>query len=175
MMMNCTHGLATSYWRAGGTAIPAFRLLLFLSLTSAVLHSSRPSEKLARLAAQSTAQFVHHIGPKHFALIMVEPEQGGVRHTRLLSQAVDGPLLPAKDFSKPANDHASKVAGLPALCQTRIIYQLCFTYDECRSKLTLDRKRLCALSLRWETKIDFCVGMVQAPLGLMVFTAEVQP
>jgi hypothetical protein len=70
----------------------------------------RPSEQLAERTPQCATQFVQNIGSIHPGSVVVQPEQRGIGHTRFLSQAVQGPLLLRKDLSKPASNHASRVA-----------------------------------------------------------------
>jgi len=175
MTMYWTRTLATPYFQPDGVATRAFRLLLPLSPTTEALLSTGPLEDLARLAVQSAAQFIQDICPIHSGAIVVQPEQSRVGHTGLLSQAINRPILLVEDFSKPASDHANRVAGLNATYQLRYIYQVCFTYYECRSKLARGRKSLYALSLHWKTTLNFCAGILPASLGLPVFAAEVQP
>jgi hypothetical protein len=81
----------------------------------------RPSEKVTYLTMQSATQFIKNIGPIHSRAIVIEPEQGWIRHTRFLSQAIQRPPLAGKDFTKFAHDHSEIVA------EVRSVYQAILT------------------------------------------------
>jgi hypothetical protein len=124
-------------------------------------------QQITRLALQSTAQFVQDVGAVHPRAIVVQTQQCGVANTSFLSQAVQRPSLLRKDLSKPASDHASRVAGANCVCQVRFIYKLWFTLESWRSRLVVSRKGLRRPSLQWKT--------TETSPGFPAFAAEVQP
>jgi len=124
---------------------------LLLSSSPGMLGSNGPSEDVTRLTLQGAAQFVQDICAIHSRAVVIEPKQSRIGHTGLLSQAIDRPTLFVKDSSKLANDHAGNLAGPTALCQLSHIYEVCFTYNVCRSKVAPRQTGLCALGLKWET------------------------
>lgn len=89
-----------------------------------MLDGCGPFENVARAAVQSAAQLIQNVGSIHAGSIVVEPEQSRVGHTTLLSQAIDRPTLPVKDFSELANDHVDNLAGPMAACKINHIYKV---------------------------------------------------
>jgi hypothetical protein len=134
-----------------------------------------PPEQITGLASKCAAQLIENIRPMHSRAIVVQPEQRGIGHTRFFSQAVQGPPLLRKDLSKPASDHASRVAGSNSIWQLYFIYQLWFTLGRWRSRLFVSRKRLGSPSLQWKTTINLRAGALRTSPGFPVFAAKAQP
>lgn len=133
------------------------------------------SQQLAWLTIQSEAQFAQDVRSKHCRAVVVEGEQGWIGDPRPFSQAIDGPSLAAKDFGQPTNDHAIKVASVTPVCQIIIIYEACFTYDRCRSKLARRRSGIHGLNLQWKTTTrNFCAGVWDLLVGFLGFAAGAQ-
>jgi hypothetical protein len=111
----------------------------------------RSYEQVAHLATKGSAHFLQDVPPVHARSVMEEPEQRGIGNTRLHPQPIQRPLFSFQDFSKPAHDHGRKVATPSVICQVRVIYEVYFTYDTCRSKVAPRPRGLGALSVPWET------------------------
>lgn len=132
----------------------------------------RSYEQVAHITTKGSAHFLQDVPPVHARSVMEEPEQRGIGNTRLHPQSIQRPLLSFQDFSKPAHDHAINVASITSLCQTIIIYEACFTYDRCRSKLALGRRGIRGLSLQWKTTTrNFCEGVRDLLVGFLGFAA----
>ena len=137
------------FQRGGGDAATA-PVLLLPGPTVATLGSEGSAEDLTRLTAERTAQFVQDVRTIHSGAIVVQPEQSRVGHTRLFLQAINRPTLLVKDFSELANDHVDNLTGPTAVCKLNHIYEVCFTYYKCRSKVAPRPRGPRALSVQWK-------------------------
>jgi hypothetical protein len=122
MTMRRTRELAECRFQRDSVATASFSVLLFLGPTTGVSGSAGPSEDVTRLTLQSTAQLIQDICAIHSGAIVIEAKQSRIGHTGLLAQAIDGPTLLVKDFSKPASDHAGNLTEPTAVCQLSHIY-----------------------------------------------------
>jgi hypothetical protein len=94
-----------------------------------------PLKQITRLASKRAAQFLQNISTVHPGAIVVQPEQCRIANTRFLPQAVKGPSLLFEDFSEPANNHGSNLAGPEPLCQATYTCIVSFTQQDYGSKL----------------------------------------
>jgi hypothetical protein len=126
------------------------KLVLLPGPTKGVWDSAGPFEEVTQLAPQSPTQLVQNVGSIHSGAIVVQPEQSRIGHAGFLSQPINRPTLLVKDFSELANDHAGRVAGPIAVCKLNHIYEVCFTYYKCRSKVAPRPRGPRALSVQWK-------------------------
>jgi hypothetical protein len=128
------------------------KLVLLPGPTMGVWDSAGRSQDVTRLTVKRTAQFVQDVRTIHSRAIVVQPEQSWVGHARFFSQAINRPTLLVKDFSKLADDHARNLSDSVSICQVKHIYELCFTYYGCRSRVAPRPRGPSALSAQWKTK-----------------------
>ena len=145
-----TRGLPEHHLERDRVALAPLPVLLPFGSTTGALDSAGPSEDLTRLTAERTAQFVQDVRTIHSGAIVVQPEQSRVGHTRLFLQAINRPTLLVKDFSELANDHVDNLTGPTAVCKLNHIYEVCFTYYKCRSKVAPRPRGPRALSVQWK-------------------------
>jgi hypothetical protein len=120
--------------------------LLFLQTTSRPTDRRRAIEKVTETATKCTAQFFQHISPIHSRPIVVKPKQGWIRDTRLLPQAVKGPMFALEDLRKPANNHGTSLAAAAPVCKASIICNVFFTYMTGLSNVTCSCESIIAVA-----------------------------
>ena len=143
--------LTKHHCKPGGIAASIFPVLLLIGPTTGLSSSTGPSENVARLTTQGTAQFVQDVRTIHSGAIVVQPEQSRVRHTGLFSQPINRPTSPIKNFSELTDNHWRNLAGSICVCQPRFIYEVYFTYYEDRSRVAPCPKESCALNFQRKT------------------------
>jgi hypothetical protein len=154
------------HFQRGGVAAATALALLPLGRTMLLWGSAKPSKDLTRLTAQRTAQFIQDVRTIHSGAIVVQPEQSRVGHTRLFLQAINRPILLVEDFSKLAHDHGRNLSGSNSICQLKHIYEVYFTYYECRSKVAPRPRGPHALSVQWKTSANLRAGDLRTFPGL---------
>jgi hypothetical protein len=137
--------------KRGGIAASIFPVLLLIGPTTGLSSSTGPSENVARLTTQGTAQFVQDVRTIHSGAIVVQPEQSRVRHTGLFSQSIDRPTPFVKDFSELADNHVGNLAGSTSICQPNHIYEVYFTYHRYRSRVAPCLRGSRTLDVQWKT------------------------
>lgn len=151
MTLRRAHELCEYHLLRDRFARPPFQVPLFLGATTRASDSAGRSQDVTWLTIQGTAQLFQDICTIHSGALVTEPKQSRVGHAGLLSQAINRPTFLEKNLSELADDHGRNLAGPVLLCQPSNIYELCFTYNECRSRVAPRSRRLCAVSVLCET------------------------